>query len=102
MGHAHSTAYSKMADLKRAVGDTLAKVLPLFNTNSVSQAVKYEAQGCIRHIIREMGRHSLCNDMQLVKSRFEAMLSVIDSMECQSESSSSFSAPRPQTGMYVT
>ena len=43
-----SVWFKMAAHLATTVSDTLAKVLPLFQTNSVSEAVKHEAQGLLR------------------------------------------------------
>ena len=42
-----SVWFKMAAHLATTVSDTLAKVLPLFQTNSVSEAVKHEAQGLL-------------------------------------------------------
>ena len=86
-----------MADLKERASDVLSRILPLFQSTSITPAQKDEAQGIIQSFLREMGQRALCEQMLSVKERFQEMLSVLERIQCEL-SDSSFQAPRPKTG----
>ena len=87
----------KMAALKRSISDLLAKIQPIFNSESISQAEKLENKERLRHCIRDLSSGNLTEQLQLIKSKLEKMLSVLDAMPVRDDDVR-YKAPRQKTG----
>ena len=68
-----------MASLKRSIRELLENIQPLYG-HDISQAEKLEAQERLRSCIRDLSTRNLTEQLQLVKSKLEKMLSVLDAV----------------------
>ena len=86
-----------MASLKRSIRELLENIQPLYG-HDISQAEKLEAQERLRSCIRDLSTRNLTEQLQLVKSKLEKMLSVLDAVPV-GVTDVRYKAPRPKTGI---
>ena len=87
-----------MVDLNERLNQCILKIQPLIQSDSITDAQKFEGIAVLRQSLRELGRSNLTEDLRRVQGNLEEMVRVLETLPSNPMPVSSFKAPRRKTG----